>query len=80
MYRSWVGIYPPSYINVVSGQLDLQLRPTSVYRSVVKITMHKEFDKDTLENDIAIIEVSGGTLQHSLWTKQGGITFLYLRR
>lgn len=58
MYYTWGGLLPPIVVSIVAGQLTLPITNQSVYRNASVITVHSEFDKNSVANDIAIIEVS----------------------
>lgn len=58
MYYTWGGLLPPIVVSVVAGQLTLPITNESVYRNASLITVHSKFDKTSMANDIAIIEVS----------------------
>lgn len=49
---------PPTSITIVAGNILLEgASVTRQERIVKKITIHRKFDKDTLENDIALLQV-----------------------
>ncbi|GJQ74679.1 hypothetical protein Trydic_g21531 [Trypoxylus dichotomus] len=57
MYYTWGGLLPPIVVSVVAGQLTLPITGKSVYRNASMITVHSGFNKNTMANDIAVIEV-----------------------
>lgn len=57
MFYRWGGVLPPATIIVVAGQLLLNITEHSVLRSASKIVIHEAYDKNTMANDVALIEV-----------------------
>lgn len=58
MFYRWGGSLPPATIVVIAGQLQLNVTETSVLRNVIKFVVHDGYDKTTMANDIALIEVT----------------------
>lgn len=57
MYYRWGGILQPAAVSVVAGQLQLNITDSSIVRNVSKIVIHADYQKTTMANDMAIIEL-----------------------
>lgn len=57
MFYRWGGILPPSTIVVVAGQLQLNITDSSIMRNASKLIIHEGYQKNTMANDVALIEV-----------------------
>lgn len=69
MFYKWGGILPAIVVSVVAGQIELNVTTNSVYRNASKITTHKGFNSETMQNDVALIEVSRN-LFLLIWTNK----------
>ncbi|RZC41459.1 venom protease-like, partial [Asbolus verrucosus] len=57
MYYVWGGLLPPFMVSVTAGQLGVTITPTSINRNASKITVHPDYDRKTMANDLAIVEL-----------------------
>lgn len=57
MFYRWGGILQPVTVVVVAGQLQLNMTDGSVVRNASKIVIHEGYQKETMANDVALIEV-----------------------
>lgn len=60
MFYRWGGRLPPATVVAVAGQLRLDVTETTVSRNVSEVLVHPGFDKATMANDVALLEVCGG--------------------
>jgi len=57
MYYVWGGVLPPIVVYVVAGQRNLTLNSNSITRNVSKIIIHPKYNKTSMDNDVAILQL-----------------------
>lgn len=57
MFYRWGGVLPPIVVSVVAGQLNLTIKEDTIFRNISQIVVHPEFNKTSMENDVAILKV-----------------------
>ncbi|KAF5296756.1 hypothetical protein FQR65_LT10157 [Abscondita terminalis] len=53
----WGGFYPSFLISVVAGQVTHPITNSTVYRNASNLILHDDFNSETYENDIALVEL-----------------------